>query len=61
MNYLIRLSQSHETFRLPEIEALAVIEGIDLKVVSYSLEVSNRPFELLNQLKYVEQPLKLTP
>jgi tRNA (guanine10-N2)-methyltransferase len=40
MDYLIRFSQSHETFRLPEIEALAVIEGIDMKVVSYSLEVS---------------------
>ncbi|KAK3938814.1 S-adenosyl-L-methionine-dependent methyltransferase [Diplogelasinospora grovesii] len=38
MDYLIRFSQSHETFRLPEIQALAVIEGIDLKVVSYSLD-----------------------
>ncbi|KAK4444925.1 S-adenosyl-L-methionine-dependent methyltransferase [Podospora aff. communis PSN243] len=36
MDYLIRFSQSHETFRLPEIQALAVIEGVDLKVVSYS-------------------------
>ena len=43
MDYLIRFSQSHETFRLPEIQALAVIEGIDLKVVSYSLEVSFWP------------------
>ena len=40
MEYIIRFSQSHETFRLPEIEALALIEGVDLKVVSYSLEVS---------------------
>lgn len=39
MEYLIRFSQSYETFRLPEIQALAVIEGIDLEVVSYSLEV----------------------
>ena len=38
MDYLIRFSQSHETFRLPEIQALAVIEGVDLKVVSYSLD-----------------------
>ncbi|KAK0715906.1 S-adenosyl-L-methionine-dependent methyltransferase [Lasiosphaeris hirsuta] len=38
MDYLIRFSQSHETFRLPEIEALALIEGVDLKVVSYSLD-----------------------
>jgi tRNA G10 N-methylase Trm11 len=40
MDYLIRFSQTHETFRLPEIQALALIEGVDLKVVSYSLEVS---------------------
>lgn len=39
MEYLIRFSQSHETFRLPEIEALAVVEGVDFEVVSYSLEV----------------------
>ncbi|KAL2019303.1 hypothetical protein VTK56DRAFT_9770 [Thermocarpiscus australiensis] len=38
MNYLIRFSQSHETFRLPEIQALATLENIDLKVISYSLE-----------------------
>ncbi|KAH6635083.1 S-adenosyl-L-methionine-dependent methyltransferase [Chaetomium sp. MPI-SDFR-AT-0129] len=38
MDYLIRFSQSHETFRLPEIQALAIVEGIDMKVVSYSLE-----------------------
>ncbi|KAK0722039.1 S-adenosyl-L-methionine-dependent methyltransferase [Lasiosphaeria miniovina] len=38
MECLIRFSQSHETFRLPEIQALAVVEGIELKVVSYSVE-----------------------
>ncbi|KAL1840677.1 hypothetical protein VTJ49DRAFT_227 [Mycothermus thermophilus] len=38
MDYLIRFSQSHETFRLPEIEALALLEGVDLKVISYSLD-----------------------
>ncbi|KAL2120933.1 hypothetical protein VTJ04DRAFT_4960 [Mycothermus thermophilus] len=38
MDYLIRFSQSHETFRLPEIEALALLEGVDLQVISYSLE-----------------------
>jgi hypothetical protein len=40
MDFLIRFSQSHETFRLPEIQALAVIERVDLKIISYSLEVS---------------------
>ncbi|KAK0745001.1 S-adenosyl-L-methionine-dependent methyltransferase [Apiosordaria backusii] len=38
MEYLIRFSQSHETFRLPEIQALAVLEGIEMEVVSYSLD-----------------------
>ncbi|KAH8894230.1 tRNA guanosine-2'-O-methyltransferase [Thozetella sp. PMI_491] len=38
MDYLIRLSQSHETFRLPEIQSLAVLEGIEMEVKSYSLE-----------------------
>jgi tRNA G10 N-methylase Trm11 len=42
MDYLIRFSQSHETFRLPEIQSLALIEGIDMKVISYSLDVSSR-------------------
>ena len=48
MEYLIRFAQSHETFRLPEVQSLAVLEGIDLEVVHYSLEVglsffSSRP------------------
>ncbi|KAI1415470.1 tRNA guanosine-2'-O-methyltransferase TRM11 [Hypoxylon sp. FL1857] len=38
MEYLIRFSQSHETFRLAEIQALATVEGIDLEVISYSEE-----------------------
>ncbi|KAH9988645.1 tRNA guanosine-2'-O-methyltransferase TRM11 [Xylariaceae sp. FL0662B] len=38
MEYLIRFTQSHESFRLPEIQALAIVEGIDLKVIFYSDE-----------------------
>lgn len=49
MEYLIRFSQSHETFRLPEIEALAIVEGIDLKVISYSLEVGVFKFHSLDR------------
>lgn len=40
MDYLIRFTQLHETFRLPEIQALAIVEGVDMSVVSYSLDVS---------------------
>lgn len=36
---LVRFCQFHETFRLPELQALALIEGIDLKVLDYSLDV----------------------
>jgi hypothetical protein len=40
MEYLIRFSQSHETFRVPEIQALAELGKIDLKVLYYDPEVS---------------------
>jgi tRNA (guanine10-N2)-methyltransferase len=36
MEYMVRFTHVHETFRLPEIQALAVLHGIDLEVVSYS-------------------------
>lgn len=39
MEYLLRFIQTHETFRLPEIQALADLEGIDMEVISYSLGV----------------------
>lgn len=38
-HYLVRFSQSHETFRLPELQALATLEGLDLEVVTYNPEV----------------------
>jgi len=40
MEFLIRFSQSHETFRLAEIKALAALEKIDLDIVFYNLDVS---------------------
>jgi tRNA (guanine10-N2)-methyltransferase len=40
MEYMVRFTQVHETFRLAEIKALAVLEGIDLEVLSYSPSVS---------------------
>jgi tRNA (guanine10-N2)-methyltransferase len=44
MEYMIRFTQVHETFRLAEIKALAVLEGIDLEVLSYSPSVSSSSF-----------------
>jgi tRNA (guanine10-N2)-methyltransferase len=46
MEYMIRFTQVHETFRLAEIEALAVLEGINLEVLSYSPSVSSSSLTL---------------
>lgn len=40
MQYFIRFTQLHETFRLAEIRALAILANVDLKIISYSAEVS---------------------
>ncbi|KAG6000598.1 hypothetical protein E4U21_005289 [Claviceps maximensis] len=36
MNFLIKFAQTHESFRLAEIQALAEIEGVDLTIVDYN-------------------------
>lgn len=36
MDYLIRFVQAHETFRRPELEALARLAGVDIEIVFYS-------------------------
>jgi hypothetical protein len=38
--YLIRLVQVHESFRKPELEALALLGGVKLEFVEYSPNVS---------------------
>ena len=52
MEYMIRFTQVHETFRLAEIEALAVLEGINLEVLSYNPSVSPLLPKLCNILAY---------
>jgi len=47
MEYMIRFTQIHETFRLAEIEALAVLEKIDLEILSYSPTVSKSSVDYL--------------
>jgi tRNA G10 N-methylase Trm11 len=44
MEYLIRLAQMHETFRRPELEALAVLHNVDLEILEYSDEVWQETF-----------------
>ncbi|KAF4949988.1 hypothetical protein FGADI_8526 [Fusarium gaditjirri] len=36
MDFLIKFAQAHEAFRVPEIEALALVEDLDMKIVDYS-------------------------
>lgn len=40
MDFIIKFAQIHETFRLPEIEAIAATEKINLQVIDYKDEVS---------------------
>lgn len=35
MEYMIRLAQCHETFRVPELQSVATVVGVDLEIVSY--------------------------
>lgn len=42
MEYLIRLAQMHETFRRPELEALAVLHNVDLEILEYSDQVRKK-------------------
>ncbi|KAI9728657.1 MAG: hypothetical protein M1828_002763 [Chrysothrix sp. TS-e1954] len=41
MQYLVRLAQAHETFRRPELEAVADLLGIDLEILRY---IDESPF-----------------
>jgi tRNA G10 N-methylase Trm11 len=43
MDYLILAAQKHESFRRPELEALAVLSGIALQVVEYDPQVRIPP------------------
>jgi tRNA G10 N-methylase Trm11 len=38
--YLVRFAQVHETFRKPELFALAELAGVELEIVDYQEEVS---------------------
>lgn len=51
--YLIRLVQMHESFRLPELHALAAVNGLHLGVIEYDKHVrcESRPFADLRRSK----------
>ena len=39
MDFLVKLAQIHETFRLAELQALAILEDVKLEVLQYSDQV----------------------
>ncbi|KAF7562039.1 hypothetical protein G7046_g2084 [Stylonectria norvegica] len=43
MDFLIKFAHVHETFRRPEIEALAIVEGIEMTIIDYSIDVGLPP------------------
>jgi hypothetical protein len=55
MEYVIRFAQVHETFRQPEIQALASLAGIDLKIVYYNPWVC--VLDLIYYLSSILQPI----
>lgn len=64
MEYLVRFVQMHETFRRPELEALAILACIEMTIVHYSEDVcstttsntaqSNASYTLLVSVLYCE-------
>lgn len=46
MEYMIRFIQVHETFRLPELEALGELENVKFEIVEYSLDACTPPLPL---------------
>lgn len=56
MKFLVRFTQTHETFRLAEIQALADLENIDLKIISYSPEVRRNYDEQFSVIPLAEFP-----
>ena len=42
MEYLIRFAQAHESFRQPEIQALADLAGVEVEFLYYDKNVCSR-------------------
>lgn len=40
MEYIVRFSHQHESFRLAELQALALVENVKLEIALYSADVS---------------------
>lgn len=44
MEFIVRLVQVHETFRKPELEALAILANVKLHIVEYHTDVRRRVY-----------------
>ena len=62
MEYLIRFVQTHESFRQPEIEALASLENIEVNIVNYRADVRRKSFRKLHFVPriYIEELRQVT-
>lgn len=51
MEYLVRLAQCHETFRQPELQAVATLLGLEMEIMAYNEFVCEFQFNicLLNE------------
>lgn len=49
MDFLIKFAQYHESFRQAEIEALAVVEKVDLTILSYDADVSHSLYPVVQK------------
>lgn len=47
MEYLVRLAQCHETFRQPELQAVATLLGLEMEIMAYNEFVCEFQFNSL--------------
>lgn len=56
MDFLVRLVQLHESFRIPELQSAASITGVNLEIIEYSSDVSHLPRSPLSLLTNPQSP-----
>ena len=44
MEYVVRFVQVHETFRIPELKALAYMAGVEMEILDYQTDVRTPTF-----------------
>lgn len=59
MDYLVRFAQIHESFRIPELQALADLSGIDVGFADYSQYVRHLSLKHPFQTGYLDRIIAL--